>query len=392
MMMRNFVVAALLALLLTGCSGGAVVFAPTPAPPDTSPFIYVHPSGAFSVSVPRSWAVQEQNTTQLAAAAFSAPGSDEPGLRFAVMNTGTPVDAALLGETITAYQTQVRPDVRRYTETIRQAMGDGSWRMSGLRQTVGGQTQALNTFIQRSGDYIGVIEVLLPADEAQRVAYQNVVNTFTIGQSGSLQPAQAAALADVWANPLEILNVATWTTPAGVFFVTGEVANRGAAWAVALPVRAVLQTADGLPVAEAVDTVMGYGLPPGGFAPFSLRFGQGQPALSASYHLSLGGEGWATTPDAAVYGTDELTWDDQSTFEAGGVLVISGSATNISDHAVRAPRALATVFDADGRVIAAGFTDFVPELPAGGAAAFRLTIPDLGAAPANYILNIQGLP
>lgn len=391
-MIKIVVGVVLLALALAGCSGGAVVFAPTPVPPDTSPFPYMHPSGAFTVRVPRSWAVQEQNTIQLAAASFSAPGTDEPALRFAVINTGLPVDAALLGEVITDYQTQVRADVRQYKEVLRQAMGDGSWRMSGLRQTVGGETQSLNTFIQRSGTYIGVAEVILPADPALLASYQTVVNTFTMGESQSLQPAESSALADVWGNPLEILNLSTWTTPAGVFFITGEVVNRSAAWALDVPVRAVLETAEGLPVAEAVDVVMGYGLPPGGFAPFSLRFGQGQPAMSIGYRLSLGGDGWTTTPQAVLYGTDELTWDDQSTFEAGGVLVISGSAVNISAQTIRAPRAVATVFDAAGRVIAAGFSDFSPELAPGASAAFRIAIPDLGAAPANYILNIQGLP
>jgi len=41
-----------------------------------------------------------------------------------------------------------------------------------------------------------------------------------------------------------------------------EVANRGTTQLTDIPVRAVLKTAEGLPIAEAVDTVMGYSLPP----------------------------------------------------------------------------------------------------------------------------------
>jgi hypothetical protein len=51
-----------------------------------------------------------------------------------------------------------------------------------------------------------------------------------------------------------------------------------------------------------------------------------------------------------------------------------------------------TIFDTTGSVIAAGFTDFSDVLNAGASAAFRIAVPDLGGQPANYILNIQGLP
>jgi len=128
-------------MLLAGCSGGAVVFAPTPLPPDFSPLLYTHPSGAFTVALPRNWSVYEQYTTVLAAAAFSAPGANEPALRFAVINTGQPVSSSFLGDFLDRYQKQIRPDAVDYAEVSRQAMGDGSWRLTGLRHTAGGKTQ-----------------------------------------------------------------------------------------------------------------------------------------------------------------------------------------------------------------------------------------------------------
>ena len=103
-------------LLLAGCSGGAVVFAPTPLPPDVSAVVYTHPGGAFSVTLPRNWPVHEQNTTVLASAAFSAPGADQPALRFAVMNLGKPLNSTTLAQVMDRYQTQIRPDAKLYQE------------------------------------------------------------------------------------------------------------------------------------------------------------------------------------------------------------------------------------------------------------------------------------
>jgi hypothetical protein len=388
----KIVTAGWLLMLLAGCSGGAVVFAPTPLPPDLSPQVYTHPSGAFTVTLPRNWSVHEQYTTVLAAAAFSAPGEDEPSLRVAVINTGKPVSSAFLGDLLDRYQTQIRPDAAHYQEISRQAMGDGSWRLTGLRRSAGGETQQINTFIQQSGTLIGLSEVILPNDSARLTQLQGILNTFTLGDGTALQATDPETLASASESGLDILHVATWTTPAGVFFITGEVANTGLAEVTDVPVRAVLRTPDGLAVAEAVDTVMGYGIQPGGFAPFSLRFGQGQPALTTSYDLSLGGADWQSQPDRVIYGQDEVNWTDESTIEKDGTLVISGTATNISQQPVHQLRAVATIFDTADRVIAAGFADFSDALNVDQSAAFRIAVPDLGGQPANYILNIQGLP
>lgn len=380
----------LIFILLTGCSGGAVVFAPTPAPPDQSPTLYTHPSGAFTVILPRHWAVYEQNTTVLAAAAFSPPGADAVALRFAVMNSGTSGGSAYLAEVLDRYQGQIRPDIGRYHEVDRQAMGDGSWRLTGLRQVVGGGTEQINTFIQQVGSAIGVIEVMIPADPARLAEVERVVNSFSLGDVSGLQQSEPTALAYGTEGSLELLHVMTWTTPSGVFFITGEAANRGTTLITDVPVRAALQNADGLEVVEALDTVMGYGIPPGGFAPFSLRFGQGQPALTTGYTLALGNAEWQSQPERVIYGADELTWSDESVIEGGGTLVITGSATNIYSSPVRELRAVATIFDSSGNVIAAGFSDFAAVLNPNEAASFRIAVPEMGGQPANYILTIQG--
>lgn len=384
--------ALLCALLLAACSGGAVVFAPTPSPPDVSPLTYMHPGGAFSVSVPRSWSVYAQNTTTLASAAFAPPGADEPALRFAVINTGARIASGDLADILNRYQMQIRPDARRYNEVSRQAMGDGSWRLSGARRTAAGLTQQVNTFIQPVGALLALAEVIIPDDGAGLEDLQRSVNSFRVFEDAALEATDAATLAFAVGGSLDLLNVRTWTTPAGVFFITGEVVNNGAAAARDLPVRAVLRSADGLPIAEAVDLVMGYEIPAGGFAPFSLRFGQGQPTLASQYELILGGADWRPASEGAIYGAERLSWTDTSQVGADGALEIIASVTNTSSDLVRDPRVVATIFDANGAVIAAAFSDFAPLLNPGDTASARLLITEMGGAPANYILTVQGKP
>src|SRR5437868_4243891 len=109
-MYKKFAALICLCLIFAGCSGGAVVFAPTPAPLDQSPIRYDHPSGAFSVVLPRQWPVYEQNTTTLATAAFSLPDTQQPALLFAVINVGHTLTSTEFGADINLYQKTVRSD------------------------------------------------------------------------------------------------------------------------------------------------------------------------------------------------------------------------------------------------------------------------------------------
>ncbi|MEO8395910.1 MAG: FxLYD domain-containing protein [Chloroflexota bacterium] len=396
-MLKKLAALLCLSVIFAGCSGGAVVFAPTPAPVDQSPIRYDHPSSAFSLVLPRQWPVYEQNTTTLATAAFSVPGSEQPALLFAVINVGHPVDSTEFGSDIDLYQTTVRSDTGRYTEQSRQAMGDGSWRMTGLRSTPGGATEQVNTFLEQSGTFIGLIEIVMPSDPAQMEMLQSIVNSFTIKSDAALQASDLTTLAYAKDGALGVLHVTTWNTNSGVFFVTGEVANYGLTTLTGVPVQVDLRSADGLSVAGAVDAVMGYGIPPGGFAPFSLRFGQGQPSLATIYSVTLGGNDWQ--PDATepvIYGQNEMTWTDESKFDNLNRLVISGTVTNISSHPINQPRATVTVFDGAQNVISAGFTNIQPdgadELKAGQTTTFEITLPEVGGNPENYIVNIEGVP
>ncbi len=381
-----------LALTLSGCEGDAVVFAPTPPPEDRAPILYDHPSGAFSVSVPRYWSLYEQNTTTLATAAFAAPGTNEPALLFAVINLGREVSSSEFGDLLNLYQSQVRSDVGRYTEQSRQAMGDGSWRLTGLREIAQGTTQAVNTFIQNAGTFIGVTEIVLDSTSTDATLLQTIVNTFIIHPDAPIQPSDLTTLAFAKNSGLGILHVSAWTTSEGVFFITGEVANYGFDTVRGIPIEAALSSVEGLELTGAVDAVMGHGIPPGGFAPFSLRFGGGQPTQAVDYTVRLGKD-WIPIGDNVIYGTDALSWTDSSTFDTFNRLLISGEVTNVSDHVVRQPRASVTVFDSAQNVIGAGYVDITPAaLEPGSITPFEIPLQEVGGDPVNYIVNIQGLP
>jgi len=383
----------LLLMILTGCSGGAVVFAPTPLPADAVPIRYQHPSGAFTILLPRTWSVFEQALDALATASFSPPDETSPLLQIAVVNLGREIAVTEMGELMLQYQTEVRPDLGRYTEQTRQAMGDGSWRITGLRITRTNATQQINTFIQSSGSLLAVIEVVMPPDAVRRSQLQTIINTFSVSEDVELPVAALSALSGVASSQLAIVNLHTWTTAEGVFFVTGEVVNHSTAVLSNVPIRATLLSEEGLAVADAADVVMGYGIAPGEFAPFSLRFGQGQPTNATRYRLTLGSEDWEPAAEMDLLGADSLIWEDATQYTPDGDLFITGTVTNASAQDVRNLRAIATVFDERGRVVAASFADVEePVLAPDEAVDFTILISDLGAAAGQYVVNVQALP
>ncbi|MAU08880.1 MAG: hypothetical protein CL607_03595 [Anaerolineaceae bacterium] len=381
-------------MLLSACSSGAVVYVPTPLPPEENPQTYTHPSGAFSLVLPPNWSAYTQNLTNLASASFSPPDSRDPLVTITVINLGDPIEADDLNELRTTYQTQIRPDLARYTEHTAEALGDGAWRIVGVNRTPTGETIQVNTFIERRGALFGVTNVRVPVDANRNAVVQQIVNTVQLGDDATVQLEATTlnTLALAAATGLEVVNVHTWTTADGVFFVTGEVTNHDTVTAYDVPVKATLARADGTAIVEANDKVMGYGIPPGGYAPFSLRFGQGQPADAVNFSVAIGDTEANDTPDEypPLVGTPTLTWTDAVENSANGTLYIIGMVNNEGDAPVSNPRATITVFDDIGRVIAAGFADTEVEvLAAGESASFSIAVPELGGEAINYLVNVQ---
>jgi hypothetical protein len=392
MMLIRSLIFSLILLSLSACSGGAVVFAPTALPPEAAPNQYQHPSGAFSLLLPRTWALFEQENSLFASASFAPPNSETAIVQIVAINFGREIEANEMVDIVQQYQSQVRPDLGRYTEQERNANPDGSWRITGLRQSSSGETQQSNTFIRRSGAVLSIVEVTVPLDAALRSQIQTIVNTLNIAPSAELPVAGLTELTNAATAQIEIINIATWSSPEGVFFVTGEVANHSSQDITNLPIRVILLSEDGSILADGGDVVMGYAVSAGGFAPFGLRFGQGQPSNASRYSISIGSETYAP-PETAIIAYPVLQWVDNTQSTADGDLFITGTVTNTGEAAVLSPRATVTLFDDRGRVIGAGFADAsVSILPAGAEAEFTVLISDMGATPANYVVNVQALP
>lgn len=388
--MTKFGLMLFLIVMLSRCTGGAVVFVPTPLPPDVSPTLYTHPSGAFSLVIPRNWSQYVQPSEQVAAASFSPPGERQPLVRVAVVNTGETIPDAAFGGMMLQYQTLIRPDVDHYTEQDRQAMADGSWRVTGVR-TLQGTPQPLNTFLQKQGSLFAVLEVVLPRDPALATDVQTFINTFTLNETNALPPAPLSALATTSAADLEISRVKAWTGRDGVFFITGEVVNRSVTPFYEVPVEVRLLDADGQMVTLARDTLKGHGILPGGFAPFSLRFGAGQPAEAVTFELTLGQPDEPLSVQPLISSPD-LRWTERQETGAQGQFYVVGTVTNASSAPIRQVEVIATVFDEAGDVIGVGITTAAAELAPGASADWTLLVPDLGGAPRQYIVSAQGLP
>ncbi len=390
-MTRRIVILFGLTLIMTvaACDGGAVQFAPIIQPLEDALTRYTHPSGVFTLAMPRGWAVYEQNTSSLVSAAFSAPMSDVPTLVFAVINLDETVDDLAFVTLIDRYQTQIRPDSADYTETARIQVSGDVWRLSGIRRAANEET--LNTFIGRTGTQLYLIEHIIDANTDLALSEQ-IVNSFRVGTS-ALVPSTLDSLAFAKSSRLAVLHSSAWVASDGALFVTGEIANYGTTPITDLPVEVSILSANGIVLGGAVDQPLGYGIEPGGFAPFSLRFGEGQAPDAATYTVRIGGDGWTPDEPFVFSSSSELTWTDSSTFDARGNLLITGEVSNTGSRALRAIRARVTVFDAGGRVIGAAVSDVTPSVLAPAASGvYELLLTALGGTAQNFIVDVQGVP
>jgi hypothetical protein len=255
-----------------------------------------------------------------------------------------------------------------------------------------GKPQPLNTFLQKQESLFAVLDVAIPSDAALASDVQLFVNTFVLNDTNTLPSAPLTALSTASTADLEISHVKTWSNAQGVFFITGEVANRGLSTYANVPIEARLIGADGTVLTNAVDTLLGHAITPGGYAPFSLRFGGGQPEGAASFEVVLGSENAALTT-TTVISAPILTWDDAQETGAQGQFYITGTVTNSGTTPVNELRVVATVFDEDGNVIGVGIaTPDTSTLEAKATSNWTLLVPELGGTATQYIVNVQGIP
>jgi len=131
---------------------------------------------------------------------------------------------------------------------------------------------------------------------------------------------------------------------------------------------------------------MGHALQPGGFAPFSLRFGVQPPGIS-TYNIILGSEGsWQPRTDVI-----DLPVTNTSRTEPDGRLFISGQVSNPGNSVLEQIRVVATIFDAEQNVIAAGFSDVAALLDRALAMSLPCSTPVHWSSIRSSFLNWAGL-
>lgn len=326
-----------------------------------------------------------------AVAAFTPPDATTPALTATVAHLNAEPNLATF---INSYQTDLRPDARRYVEQDRQAMGDGSWRLVGLRTTPGGLLEEVNTFIEVSGAFVGIVEVVLPPNPTQITSeLERAVNTFRMNPDASLGAVVPAALSNLASSALTVSNVTTWATPAGVFFITGEVANHTDLPLAPISVRVGLLDASGAQTAGSRDETMGYAILPGTAAPFSLRFdfSGGPPPDSNAFELAVETTGGALAEAEPI--ASGIVWQDSAEYGPDNVLVVRGIVVNQGSDTVESLLAVITIFD-DRRGVIAAVREMLPGGPLEPEAnrPFEVRIPEVGGVMANHLVTIQARP
>ncbi len=385
-----------LALLaaLAGCDSGPVVVVATPVPPDSAFRTYRHPSGAFSLRLPPDWSVRDVSQPDSIRVEFSPPNNPGLPLSVYVVNTGSAISAAGLLDAIERYQKTANADPAAYREVSRNAQGDGSWRVAGIRQTPIGPRQ-INTFFQADRSFLTVIDVdLTSLDEAVMQTMRAVVNTIRVDpnvvvRTGDIQPGGAGVASA--SGSLPVGAAFAWTNPQGVFIINGHVTNLSELPVEAIRVTALLYDAQDNVLAEQPNVLPVEILERGNTAPFSIRFRGGKPSQTVRYELQVAAR-YAEYALKTHLGDDKfLRGNDRAFYNASGFLTVSGDVVNRTQVRASFIKAIVAIYDEQGRVVA---TDSVflskPELLPGELARFEVTFPELGGNAARYLISIEG--
>lgn len=384
-----------IALLLSGCQTGPVVVVATPIPRDATFRTYRHPSGVFTLRLPADWSVRDVSRDDAIRVEFSPPGNTGLPLTVYVVNTGTVLDSASLLKEIDSYQAVVNGDAALYKEVSRNAQGDGSWRLTGVRQTPIGPRQ-LNTFLQADKTFFSAIEAdITGLSDTAMQTLQTVINTFRVDptvklQAANLQPLPGAS-AVTSSGVLVFGGLYSWTNSQGIFIVNGIVTNQSGGSLEAVRITAVLYDAQDNVLSEQANVLPGEVLEDKATSPFSISFRNGKPSQAVRFEL----QGVARNAEYSLktyLGQDKfLLANDKATYNASGLLTVEGDVVNKTQAEAKFVRATVTIFDEQSRVVA---TDSVflskPDLLPNEPSHFTVTFFELGGNVNRYVITVEG--
>ncbi|MBE7511762.1 MAG: DUF3426 domain-containing protein [Anaerolineales bacterium] len=380
---------------LAGCGTGTAVQVATPIPPDANFRTYRHPSGVFSLRLPPDWAVRDVSHGGVIHVEFSASGSAGLPVAVYIVNTGTVLSAAALLDSMDRFLVLINPKPDSYHELSRNAQGDGSWRVVGVRQTpIGART--LNTFFQANGAYLAALEADISDLEGGAMAtLRAVINTLRIDPSAVITASDLRAVVEGGSvdtpGVLRFDNLYAWTTPTGEYVINGVVTNTGTTPLEAIRITALLFDASNTVLETASNVVATEIVPAGGTAPFSIRFRNGRPTQAVRYELQGAGR-YAEYAVSSYLGDDQfIRGNDRASYNANGHLVIVADVVNRTQQAAYFVKAIVTVFDDASQVIAADsvFLNKAALLP-GEVGRFEITFPELGGSALRYTITVEG--
>lgn len=381
-------------MVLVACDAKPVVLVATPIPMDANFRTYRHPMGVFTLRLPPDWSIRDVTEGSAVRVEFSPPNNTGLPMTVYVLNTGNILTASGLLAEIDRYQTVVNGNPGVYTEVLRKAQGDGSWRLDGVRQTPIG-TRQLNTFVQSDRTFLAAIEIdLTGLSESQLKTTQTVINTFRLDatvnlSAGQLQAPEAANVAT--SGVLEFSGIYEWVNPQGVFIINGLVTNRASSPLEAIRVSALLYDTNNNVLAEQPDVVGVEVLYDGESAPFSISFRSGKPTQLIRYELQAAARNAEYALSTHLSEAKFLLGNDTATYNANGFLVVSADVVNSSGAPAYFIKALITIFDPDGRVVAAESVFLTkPDLLPGEASRFDATFYELGGSAGRYDIRIEG--
>lgn len=391
----KILVTILFAAFITACDSTPVVLVATPVPPDANFRTYRHTSGVFSIRLPADWSVRDVSQGNAVRVEFSPPGNSGLPLTVYVLNTGTVLTTSSLLDYVERYQQIVNGDATTYHEISRNAQGDGSWRLVGVRQTPIGPRQ-LNTFVQADGAFLTAIEADLTGYTAgQLQTMRAVINTVRVDPtavigSSDIRPPQESASASA-AGVLAFSGLYTWTNPGGNFIVNGQVTNQSGAALEAIVITATLYDAQDNALAEQQSVAPVEVLYDRATAPFTIRFRGGKPSQAVRYELQAAARHAEYTLQSYLGDDKFIKGNDRAQYNAAGFLTVSGDVVNQTQNAAYFVKAIVTVLDDQGRVVALDsvFLNKSPLLP-GDVARFEVTFPELGGSAIRYLIAIEG--
>lgn len=388
-----------LCMSLTGCQGGPLIVVATPVPPDSGFRTYHYPAGTFTIRLPADWSTRDVSSGNAVRVEFSPPDNAGLPLTVYVVNTGQPIDTATLLDDLKPYESSINGDASVYTELARNAQGDGSWRMVGVRQTSIGPRQ-MNTFIEADRSFLSAVVLdITNADPTRLAQLTAIVNTFRVNTAASLTvsnvnastPASSIASVNTSAGTITFDGLLDWTDSSGGFNVNGELTNHSGGPLEAVRVTALLYDAQNAVLAQEGDVIGSDVLSDGATASFSIRFRDGKPPQAVRYELQSSARNASYNLPTYLGPENFIKGNEKASYDAAGDLVISGDVVNQTQQAAHAIRVNVTVFDAQQRVVGSQ-SAFVakPDLLPGDTSHYEVTFYQLAGSAGRFVTRIEG--